>query len=235
MKGLREPGQRDLDILGAECSGRIGVAILHRLNKRPRNVESRVHATQSVDKGEAVVAYPVTHFEINAQDAAATQKFYKDLFGWGIDTNNPQSYGMIDTKTKGTGINGGIGASQDGRSFVTFYVETDDPGSLLDKAERLGGRRVMEPMDAGQGLIYALFADPEGNVIGLAKMAQAQRQQEQRQQEQKTRSRSNGNGSAPKSRAKAASAKASPKRAPTRKRTTAKKKSTASRSRRSRG
>ena len=181
------------------------------------------------------MAYPVTHFEINAQDAAATQKFYKDLFGWGIDTNNPQSYGMIDTKTKGTGINGGIGASQDGRSFVTFYVETDDPGSLLDKAERLGGRRVMEPMDAGQGLIYALFADPEGNVIGLAKMAQAQRQQEQRQQEQKTRSRSNGNGSAPKSRAKAASAKASPKRAPTRKRTTAKKNSTASRSRRSRG
>jgi len=180
------------------------------------------------------VAYPVTHFEINAQDAPATQRFYKDLFGWGIDTNNPQSYGMIDTKTKGTGINGGIGASQDGRSFVTFYVETDDPGSMLDKVERLGGRRVMEPMDAGQGLIYALFADPEGNVIGLAKMAQVQRQQEQRQQEQKTRSRSNGNGSAPKARAKSASAKASPKRAATRKRATAKK-STSTRGKRSRG
>ena len=180
------------------------------------------------------MAHPVTHFEINAQDAPATQKFYKDLFGWGIDTNNPQSYGMIDTNTKGTGINGGIGASQDGRSFVTFYVETDDPGSMLDKVERLGGRRVMEPMDAGQGLIYALFADPEGNVIGLAKMAQVQRQQEQRQQEQKTRSRSNGNGSAPKARAKSASAKASPKRAATRKRATAKK-STSTRGKRSRG
>ena len=83
---------------------------------------------------------------------------------------------------------------------MTFYVECDDPAATLAKAERLGGRRVMEPMDAGQGLIYALFADPEGNVIGLAKMAQAQRQQEQRQQEQKTRSRSNGNGSAPKAR-----------------------------------
>jgi predicted enzyme related to lactoylglutathione lyase len=180
------------------------------------------------------VAHPVTHFEINAQDAPATQKFYADLFGWGIDTNNPQSYGMIDTKTKGTGINGGIGASQDGRSFVTFYVETDDPSALLAKAERLGGRRVMEPMDAGQGLIYALFADPEGNVIGLAKMAQVQRQQEQRQAEQRTRSRSNGNGSAPKARAKSASAKASPKRATTRKRATAKK-STTVRSKRSRG
>ena len=179
------------------------------------------------------MAYPVTHFEINAQDAPATQKFYKDLFGWGIDTNNPQSYGMIDTKAKGTGINGGIGASQDGRSFVTFYVETDDPHSMLAKAERLGGRRVMEPMDAGQGLIYALFADPEGNVIGLAKMAPAQRQEEQRQAEQRGRSRSNGNGT-PKARAKSASAKASPKRAATRKRATTKKR-TASRSKRSRG
>ena len=181
------------------------------------------------------MAHPVTHFEINAQDAPATQKFYRDLIGWCIDTNNPQSSGMIDTKTKGTGINGGIGASQDGRSFVTFYVETDDPASLLSKAERLGGRRVMEPMDAGQGLIYALFADPEGNVIGLAKMAEAQRQQEQRQQAERTRSRSNGNGSATKTRAKATAAKASPKKASTRKRTTAKKTTTRARSKRSRG
>jgi predicted enzyme related to lactoylglutathione lyase len=180
------------------------------------------------------VAYPVTHFEINAQNAAATQQFYRDLFGWGIDADNPQNYGMIDTKTKGTGINGGIGPSQDGRSFVTFYVETDDPHSMLAKAERLGGRRVMEPMDAGQGLIYALFADPEGNVIGLAKMAEAQRQQEQRQQAERTRSRSNGNGSATKTRAKAKAAKASPKRAAARKKTTAKKTTTRSRSKRSR-
>ena len=180
------------------------------------------------------MAYPVTHFEINAQDAPAAQKFYRDLFGWGIDADNPDNYGMIDTKTKGTGINGGIGASQQGRSWVTFYVECDDPAATLAKVERLGGRKVMEPMTS-MNVTYALFADPEGNVIGLAKM---DRSREQQQQEQETRSRSNGNGSAPKSRAKATSAKASPKRATARKRTTAKttKKSTArSRTKRSRG
>jgi predicted enzyme related to lactoylglutathione lyase len=182
------------------------------------------------------LAYPVTHFEINAQDAPATQQFYRDLFGWGIDADNPDNYGMIDTKNKGTGINGGIGASQQGRSWVTFYVECDDPAATLAKVERLGGRRVMEPMES-MNVTYALFADPEGNVIGLAKM---DRSREQRQ-EQETRSRSNGNGSAPKTRAKATSAKASPKRATARKRTTAKttkteKKTTArSRSKRSRG
>ena len=183
------------------------------------------------------MAYPVTHFEINAQDAPATQKFYRDLFGWGIDTNNPDNYGVIDTRNEGTGINGGIGASQQGRSWVTFYVECDDPAATLAKVERLGGRRVMEPMQS-MNVVYALFADPEGNVIGLAKMDRSQQDQRDQQPEQKTRSRSNGNGngSAARMRTKpTAAAKAPAKRAPTRKRTTAKKTTTRSKTKRSRG
>jgi predicted enzyme related to lactoylglutathione lyase len=183
------------------------------------------------------VAYPVTHFEINAQDAPATQKFYRDLFGWGIDTNNPDNYGMIDTKNEGTGINGGIGASQQGKSWVTFYVECDDPAATLAKVERLGGRRVMEPMES-MNVVYALFADPEGNVIGLAKTDRTQQEQRDQEQEQKKRSRSNGNGngSAARTRAKSTPAtKASAKRAPTRKRTTVKKTPTRSKTKRSRG
>jgi predicted enzyme related to lactoylglutathione lyase len=183
------------------------------------------------------VAYPVTHFEINAQDAPATQKFYRDLFGWGIDTNNPDNYGMIDTKNEGTGINGGIGASQQGKSWVTFYVECDDPAATLAKVERLGGRRVMEPMES-MNVVYALFADPEGNVIGLARTDRTQQEQRDQQQEQKKRSRSNGNGNGTPARSRAkttATTKASAKRAPTRKRTTAKKSTTRSKSKRSRG
>jgi predicted enzyme related to lactoylglutathione lyase len=183
------------------------------------------------------VAYPVTHFEINAQDAPATQKFYRDLFGWGIDTNNPDNYGVIDTKNEGTGINGGIGASQHGRSWVTFYVETDDPAATLAKAERLGGRRVMEPMQS-MNVTYALFADPEGNVIGLAKMDRSGQEQRAQQQARKNRSRSNGNGNgtAARSRAKTPIAtKASAKRAPTGKRTSAKKTTPRSKNKRTRG
>ena len=144
---------------------------------------------------------------------------------------------MIETKNKGTGINGGIGASQQGRSWVTFYVECDDPAATLAKVERLGGRRVMEPMES-MNVTYALFADPEGNVIGLAKMDRTQEQQREQEQERKTRSRSNGNGNGTpaRSRAKAtASAKAAPKRAAARKKTTAKKSTTRARSKRSRG
>jgi hypothetical protein len=182
------------------------------------------------------VAYPVTHFEINAQDAPAAQKFYRDLFGWGIDANNPDNYGMIDTKNEGTGINGGIGASREGRSWVTFYVECDDPAATLAKAERLGGRRIMEPMQS-MNVTYALFADPEGNVIGLAKMDRPEQQQrDQEQQLQKARSRSNGNGSGTptRARAKPTATKAKAKRSTSRKRTTTKKTTARSRSKRSR-
>jgi hypothetical protein len=168
----------------------------------------------------------VTHFEINAQDAPKTQKFYRDLFGWGIDTNNPQSYGMIDTKAKGNGINGGIGATQTGRSWVTFYVETDDLAKTLAKAEQLGGRTVMQPMDAGM-VMYALFEDPEGNVIGLAKNTdQPQAQPAASSERRTTRARANGNNGA--------RAKSTAKRTTARARTTTKKSTGRSRSKRSR-
>jgi len=115
------------------------------------------------------MAHPVTHFEVNARDAKAQQKFYGDVFGWKIDTNNPDNYGLAMAQDGKRGINGGIGTSQDGRSWVTFYVESSDLAGSLAKVERSGGRTVMPPTNAGP-VSFALFADPEGNVVGLASM-----------------------------------------------------------------
>ncbi len=112
--------------------------------------------------------YPVTHFEINAKDTRAQQKFYGDLFGWHIDTNQPGGYGLIDTHSAGAGINGGIAAAQGGRSFVTFYVETEDLEATLARATQLGGSVIVPPMSMGP-VTFALFSDPEGNVVGLAR------------------------------------------------------------------
>ncbi|HYY54379.1 MAG TPA: VOC family protein [Candidatus Dormibacteraeota bacterium] len=114
------------------------------------------------------MGHPVVHFEINAKDAKAAQRFYGEVFGWSIDTNNPMDYGMVDTRAGGKGINGGIGASQEARSWLTFYVDTPNPAETLAKAERLGARTLMPPTDMGP-VTVALFADPEGNVIGLTK------------------------------------------------------------------
>jgi predicted enzyme related to lactoylglutathione lyase len=113
------------------------------------------------------LANPVVHWEITGKNAAQLQPFYSSIFGWQIDTNNPMSYGMVNTG--GEGINGGIGPS-DGPNQVTFYIQVPDLQATLDQVEKLGGRTLI-PHDEvpGAGVTLASFADPEGNVIGLIK------------------------------------------------------------------
>ena len=113
------------------------------------------------------MAHPVTHFEIIGKDSSKLRDFYSKAFDWKL-TDAPNNYAMVDTGANGHGIGGGIGPSRDGRSQLTFYIEADDLKAALAKVEKLGGRTVVPPMQAGPVEI-ALFADPEGNVVGLAK------------------------------------------------------------------
>jgi predicted enzyme related to lactoylglutathione lyase len=113
------------------------------------------------------VPNPVVHWEITGADAPALQRFYADLFDWNIDADNEWQYGIV-VPGGDRGINGGIGGDPDGNSRVSVYIEIDDLQAYLDKAERLGGRVVMPPMDIG-GVTIALFTDPAGNFTGLTK------------------------------------------------------------------
>lgn len=113
---------------------------------------------------------PVTHFEIVGADPLALQAFYRDAFGWEIVPAGP-SYAMVHPQAAG-GINGGVGAAPEGTgSRVTVYVEVDDLDATLAGIEGLGGTRVLGPVDVPNGPSIALFADPEGHVIGLTKAA----------------------------------------------------------------
>jgi len=108
----------------------------------------------------------VIHFEVVGKDGEGLQKFYSEVFDWDIDTNNPGGYGRV-AASEGS-IGGGIGATQDGSGgHVTFYVHTDDPAAVLKRVERLGGKVLMPPTEVAPETIIALFADPEGHVIGL--------------------------------------------------------------------
>jgi predicted enzyme related to lactoylglutathione lyase len=113
------------------------------------------------------MANSVVHFEILGPDGAALQKYYADLFGWEINTDNPANYGMVTPIAPGIG--GGVGPSQDGKPFVTVYVDCDDLQASLDKAVTLGGTKLMDPMDIPGGPAIAMFTDPAGNVVGLVK------------------------------------------------------------------
>jgi uncharacterized protein len=116
---------------------------------------------------------PVVHFQVTGKDGEKLQTYFSDLFGWEIDTNNPMNYGIVqrdgNTNAEGAGIGGGVGAAQ-GEGGVTFYVEVPDVEAALEKAESLGGTRLMGPDEVpGMGIVLGHFADPEGHLIGVVK------------------------------------------------------------------
>ena len=114
------------------------------------------------------MANPVTWFEITGKDGKKLQDFYSGVFGWKIDANNPMNYGMVDNA--GQGIGGGItGSPEASGNQVTFYVEVDDPQAYLNKVESKGGKMVMPVTEIPGMVIFAQFADPEGNVVGITK------------------------------------------------------------------
>ena len=108
----------------------------------------------------------VVRFEIMGGKGNQLEEFYKELFGWKIDSKNPMKYGMVNTGTPG-GINGGVGASQDGKNRVSVYIEVEDLDAALAKAEKLGGKTILPPTQVPGGPMLAMFADPAGNVTGL--------------------------------------------------------------------
>jgi len=115
------------------------------------------------------MANPVVHFEVVGKDAQALQGFYEDAFEWQMEEAIPNYYAMAHPGGEG-GINGGIGAAMGGGAgHVTFYVEVPDLEAALSKIERLGGSTVMGPEEVPEGPSIAMFADPEGHVVGLLK------------------------------------------------------------------
>ncbi|MDF0515621.1 VOC family protein [Agromyces sp. H3Y2-19a] len=116
------------------------------------------------------MARPVVHWEIGARDAAVLRLFYAELFDWEI--TGDADYGLV-SPTAG-GIGGGILQTQGGvPPYVTIYVAVDDLEGALERAAALGGRTVMAPMPIPGVGAFAMFADPEGNAIGLMKEAPA--------------------------------------------------------------
>jgi predicted enzyme related to lactoylglutathione lyase len=119
------------------------------------------------------MAAPVTHFEINARDSKRANQFYSSLFGWSIETMGDATtgmiYGLVNTGVK-MGINGGIGQTQaGGPPSVTFYVQVEDVQSHLDRAIALGGRVIVPLTEVPGMVVFAQFADPEGNIVGILK------------------------------------------------------------------
>jgi predicted enzyme related to lactoylglutathione lyase len=119
---------------------------------------------------------PVVHFEIIGAAPAKLRDYYGGLFDWEFSTGDaitekvsePGNYHFVDGATTGDGINGGVGGGAEHQPRVLFYVAVPDVATALLKAESLGGKRLMGPEPAAGEFTVGRFADPEGNVIGVA-------------------------------------------------------------------
>lgn len=110
--------------------------------------------------------HPVVHFEISGPDDRQLTEFYAGLFGWRMQPVAGADYTLVDT-CSGTGINGSITKSPDGAPLITFYIETDDLQSALDKINLLGGKTETSITQLPGMLTIARFADLDGLQVGL--------------------------------------------------------------------
>ncbi len=124
------------------------------------------------------MSQPVVHFEVVGKDPTRLRQYFGELFGWEFsvpspvarEVSEPESYGFLDlvTTEDGTGIRGGVGGGPGYESHAVFYVGVPDVGAALQRAEELGGTRVMGPVTSPNGLVVGHFTDPEGTLIGVA-------------------------------------------------------------------
>lgn len=112
---------------------------------------------------------PVTHGEVLGKDPEALQQFYSNAFGWQtVDVVDGAYHILADPDSDRGILHIGVGpAPEDQPGHLTFYVEVDDPDAALEQIEKLGGSVVRPPARVSGGPRLALFADPEGHVVGL--------------------------------------------------------------------
>jgi predicted enzyme related to lactoylglutathione lyase len=115
---------------------------------------------------------PVVWFEVLGQDPEKLQKFYTNTFGWQVNADNPMNYGMVDAQN-GKGIGGGIGKGEGGAAWATFYIEVVDVEAILEQVEAHGGTVIVPTTTIPDMVTFGVFADPEGNKVGLVKSEQS--------------------------------------------------------------
>jgi len=108
----------------------------------------------------------ITHIDIPVTDLAAAAQFYGSLFGWQIaDVPGFEGYPMWQAPNK---ISGG-GLTQRSADFTQprSYVEVDSIDETLAQVTALGGTVTMAKAPITDTSWWAVFTDPDGNVVGL--------------------------------------------------------------------
>jgi predicted enzyme related to lactoylglutathione lyase len=120
------------------------------------------------------------HLVLAVSDVDRAYDFYREVFGWTSHLEWPQEYtelvvsdedrlglyrrdGYADTA-------GAEPAELNGRvSPAYLYVRVDDLDETIQRLERVGARKLSPRSARGWGEEAAYFADPDGNVVAVAR------------------------------------------------------------------
>ena len=110
---------------------------------------------------------PVVHAEIRSKNPDSTRAFFGALFGWTYPSEGAlPGYTFVDTGVPDS-LYTAISPLQGDDDIVTFFVGVPDMSAAIAKTRSLGGTIVQEPVSI-PGVTFALIADLEGHVVGLA-------------------------------------------------------------------
>ena len=112
-------------------------------------------------------ANPIVHWELMGPDGDAQKAFYGGLFDWEMSSAEGfDGYHLVST---GEGsIGGAVGkGSEEMPSFVTVYIQVASIDDTMLEIEAAGGSVVTPRTEIPGVVVFGLFTDPAGNVVGL--------------------------------------------------------------------
>lgn len=116
----------------------------------------------------------VVHFEVPFDDAERALGFYRDLFGWEIQSMPEMNYNIASTGPTGDQgptepgyIGGGLFQRQAPIDRPVLVIDVDDIDAKLTEIEAHGGSTALAKMPVGDMGWAAYFTDTEGNILGL--------------------------------------------------------------------
>jgi predicted enzyme related to lactoylglutathione lyase len=113
------------------------------------------------------MGHRIVHWELMGADGAAQKAFYSQIFGWNLEgVEGFGHYYMVSNEEAGVG--GAVGQGNEHMpNYQAMYVEVPDIDAHLAKIEAAGGKTAVPRTVVPDTVVFALFSDPAGNLVGL--------------------------------------------------------------------
>ena len=118
-------------------------------------------------------------YELMTSDVNGAIKFYKNVIGWGTQAFEGGAMPYTMWTADGTSLGGVTTLPDEAKKMGApphwlAYVAADDVDALTSKAESLGAKTYVGPMDIPTVGRFSVIADPQGAVIALFKGSDAE-------------------------------------------------------------